>query len=67
MEHIQVQGKRLKAAKVRGLLFSLANSIKRSGEVIGSVDADKYAASCSFVIDDMILGLSISNLKGGEL
>ena len=67
MESIKVQGKRLQAAKVRGLLFILANSIRRTGEVVGSVDADKYATSCSFVIDDMILGISISNTKGGEL
>ena len=68
MESIKVQGKRLQAAKVRGLLFSLANAISRNSEVVGSINADRYAVSCSFVIDDdAIIALSVSDLKGGEL
>ena len=67
MDTIQITGQRINATKLRGLLFSLANSITRNADIIGSIDKDEYGTQCSFVMGDMVLGLNINALKGGML
>lgn len=64
---IQIQGKRIDAAKLRGLFFRLANQIKRQTTITGSIDSDDYGTQCSFVLGDTILGISVNTMKKGGM
>ena len=64
---IQIEGKRISASKVRGFLFSVANSIRSCKEIVGSADVGTYGTKMSLVLPDGIFTLSMSGSKGGIL
>ena len=64
---IQIQGKHIDAARLRGLFFSLANQLKHQANITGSIDSDDYGTQCSFVLGDTILGISVNTMKKGGM
>jgi hypothetical protein len=66
-ESIQIEGKRIDAAKVKSFLFSLANSIGRTRNLVGSAEVDQYGTQMSLVLPEGIFTVSMLGMKGGIL
>ena len=67
VESIRIEGKRINAAKVKSLLFSLANTIGRNRNLVGSADVDQFGTQMSIVLPEGIFTFSMLGMKGGIL
>ena len=65
METIQIIGQPIDAAKLKRMLFVLANTVSRKADIIGSIDQNRYGTQLSFVLNGEVIGLSV--MKGGTL
>ena len=66
-DSIQIEGKRISAAKVKSFLFTLANSIGANRNLLGSADVDQYGTRVSLVLPEGVITLSMLGMKGGLL
>jgi hypothetical protein len=66
-ESIQIEGKRIDAAKVKSFLFSVANTIGNNRNLVGSAEVDQFSTQMSLVLPGGILTVSMLGMKGGIL
>jgi len=66
-ESIQFEGKQVSAAKVKSFLFSIANSIGKKHNLVGSAEVDQFGTQMSLVLPEGVLTLSMLGMKGGML
>ena len=65
MSNLIITGKPVRASRLKGVLFSIANTIARQKSVIGSLEQTEDGARCQFIIGNDVIGLSIMTIREG--
>lgn len=68
MEDVMKKSGTTTPAKVKSLLFLLANSVGRASAISGGMERTGNEINCHFVVDGgAVLSINIQDIKGGAL